>query len=276
MEDVWAEFFKTHRHDLRQELIEAYMPLVRIVVGRLGVPTTSVMGLDDMLSYGTIGLITAIDRFEPGHGASFETFASLRIRGAVIDQLRTLNWLPRSAMSRVRQIETALGDLEQQLGRVPQEEEVARAMGISVDRYRQQLQEAGLLLISLDAPAAVRLGAEDVATLGDLLEDPDTPDPSEVVERQEIAALLSRSLELLPPRERLLLALYYQEELTMKEISSVMSISESRVCQLHTQALLRLRTALGAKKDLASGRKGRSGQVLVHNHHTRQKAGTVS
>src|ERR1700730_12683200 len=125
MDDIWAEFVTTRRPWLRKELITEYAPLVRFVVSRLGIPSTSLLEAEDLVSYGMIGLINAIDRFDPSRGVRFEAFASARIRGAVIDQLRSLNWLPRSAISRVRQIESALAVLEQKLGRPAREEEVA-------------------------------------------------------------------------------------------------------------------------------------------------------
>src|SRR5712692_9352404 len=131
--DMWTEFAATRRAELREQLITTYVPLVRFVVGRLGIPATSVLEADDLISYGIIGLINAIDRFDPSRGVRFEAFAAVRIRGAVIDQLRALNWLPRSAMTHVRQIECALARLEQRLGRPAKEEEAATEIGVSTD-----------------------------------------------------------------------------------------------------------------------------------------------
>ena len=242
--DVWMEFVATRRPELRDELIIAYMPLVRGVVSRLCIPSTSMLDQDDLVSYGVIGLINAIDRYDPSRGIRFETFAVARIRGAVIDQLRALNWLPRSAVTRVRQVEGALAELEQRLGRPAKEEEVAAELHISTDRYRHMLQEASTTLLSLDAPVGSLPQDESVTSLADLLEDVGTPGPAEQVEQQEQIAFLGRVMDALPPRERLLLSLYYQEELTMKEISEMMQVSESRICQLHMQAILRLRASM--------------------------------
>src|SRR5579859_2123258 len=138
---IWTKFVKDKNPELRGELITVYAPLVRFVVGRLGIPPTSLLEAEDLVSYGMIGLINAIDRFDPGRGVRFEAFATSRIRGAVIDQLRALNWLPRSAVSRMRQIEVALAHLEQRLGRCAREEEVANELGVSIARYRQMLLE---------------------------------------------------------------------------------------------------------------------------------------
>ncbi len=283
--DLWMEFVRTRRPELRDELIIAYTPLVRSVVSRLGIPSTSLLDQDDLVSYGVIGLINAIDRFDPSRGIRFETFAVVRIRGAVIDQLRTLNWLPRSAVTRVRQVEGALAALEQRLGRPAKVEEVAAELHISTDRCLQTLQEASTMLLSLDAPVGSLSQEESVTSLADLLEDVGTPGPAEQVEQQEQIAFLGHVLDALPPRERLLLSLYYQEELTMKEISEIMRVSESRVCQLHMQAILRLRTAMNVRQpkkpqyarvvaDIGKGDKGvremrqQVGQPAYPNRHT--------
>ena len=244
IDELWIEFIETHRSELREELIATYTPLVRYVVGRLGIPQTSLLEAEDLVSYGIIGLINAIDRFDPTRGVRFEAFATSRIRGAVIDQLRVLNWLPRSAMARVRQIETALADLEQRLGRPAREQEAADKVGVSINRYRQMLLEMGIVVLSLDAPLGSLMSDDEVTSLSEMLEDTVMPGPAQQVEQQEVMELLNAAVDRIPGRERLLLTLYYHEELTMKEISRRMNVSESRVCQLHMQAILRLRSAL--------------------------------
>lgn len=246
IEDIWKEFATTKSPQLRDELITTYIPLVRFVVGRLGIPSTSMFDPEDLISYGVIGLINAIDRFDPARGVRFESFASVRIRGAVIDQLRVLNWLPRSAVTRVRQIETTLATLEQCLGRNPNEHEVAADLGLSVERYRHILVEASMTILSLDAPLISLLCDDELTSLSDLLEDHITPSTAQQVERQELIGQLEEAIAALPARERLLLSLYYEQELTMKEISREMHVSESRVCQLHMQAIIRLRVSLNS------------------------------
>ena len=249
IDETWTEFVATKRTVLRDELILHYMPLVRFVVGRLGIPPTSMLEAEDLVSYGTIGLMNAIDRYDPMRGVRFEAFATSRIRAAVIDQLRALNWLPRSAVSRVKQVETALATLEQRLGRQAKEDEAAKELGVTIERYRHMVVEAGLSILSLDAPLSTFGQDDEVMTLRDLLEDQSTPEPSEMTEQKELLTMLYHSLEHLPEREQLLLSLYYVEELTMKEISRVMDVSESRVCQLHAQALVRLRTLFAHSDD---------------------------
>src|SRR5579859_2363651 len=262
--DVWTRFAATRDPALRDELITTYAPLVRFVVGRLGIPPSCMLDADDLLSCGTIGLINAIDRFDPTRGSRFESFATTRIRGAVIDHLRSLNWLPRTAMARIRQMEYAIANLEQRLGRPPREDEIAEEANISTSRYRQMLQEAGTIVLSLDAPLGPLAQEEGLTSLADLLEDERSPEPDEQVEAQELMALLHVALNELPERERMLLALYYREELTMKEISKIMNVSESRVCQLHIQAILRLRNTLDIQQGTAShSRRSRRQHIIT-------------
>jgi RNA polymerase sigma factor for flagellar operon FliA len=254
--ELWARFAETKEQKLREELITEYAPLVRFVVGRLGIPPTSLLEIDDLVSYGMIGLINAIDRFELTRGVPFEAFATPRIRGSVIDHLRSSNWQPRAAVSRVRQVEAALASVEQRMGRPAKEEEVASELGVSIERYRQTLLDASTTVLSLDIPVS-SFHDDEMSPLKDLLEDEGAPGPAEEAERLEMANALSTSIEQLPEREQLLLALYYQEELTMKEISKVMSVSESRVCQLHMQAIMRLRGILHTQRpeeDLPTGK----------------------
>lgn len=266
---TWTEFVATRSSVLRHELITEYMPLVRFVVGRLGIPPTSLLEHEDLVSYGMIGLINAVDRYDPTRGVRFEAFATARIRGAVIDQLRVLNWLPRSAVSRIRQIETTLASLEQLLGHPPTEKEAAQELGVSVERYRQLLLEANITMLSLDAPLNSLMHDDEMTTLSELLEDQHTPDPLEQVEQHEMVTLLAAALDRLPPRERLLLSLYYQEELTMKEISRVLGVSESRVCQLHVQAIMRLRGAFSLNQ---SAKPTSSGTKRIEHRGRRRKA----
>jgi RNA polymerase sigma factor for flagellar operon FliA len=240
-----------------------YAPLVRFVVSRLSIPPSCLLDADDLLSCGTIGLINAVDRYDPARGSRFESFASARIRGAVIDHLRSLNWLPRTAMARIRQIEYAIANLEQRLGRPPVEEEIAAEAHVSPARYRQMLQEAGTIVLSLDAPLGPLAQEEGLTSLADLLEDERSPEPDAQVEMQELIALLRVALDGLPERERLLLALYYREELTMKEISKIMNVSESRVCQLHIQAILRLRNALDIQQDSRQRKRPRRSRLVT-------------
>lgn len=153
LEEIWAEFIRTHSQAQRRLLIEAYVPLVKVTVDRLGIPARSLLEADDLIGYGMLGLINAIDRYDPTRGISFEAFASARIRGAVIDQLRALNWFSRSAMQRIKQVEQTMAELERRLGRPARDEEMAAALGVSLRRYRRMLQEVGTVILSLDSPS---------------------------------------------------------------------------------------------------------------------------
>jgi RNA polymerase sigma factor for flagellar operon FliA len=245
LEESWAEFIKTRQPRARDWLITSYIPFVRFVVTRLGIPTTGgLLDIEDLVSYGIIGLINAIDRYDPARGVRFEAFATPRIRGAVIDQLRSLNWLPRSVLARVRQMEGALANLEQRLGRFASEREAAAEMGVTPQRYRQMMLDGNAIVLSLDAPLGPSVQDDEVVALSDLLEERNLPSPDEYAEKRELFHVLLAALQHLPERERLVLTLYYHKELTMKEISKLLAVSESRVCQLHTQALTHLRTNL--------------------------------
>lgn len=244
LDKSWTEFIQTRRPGLRDQLITQYVPFVRFVVSRLGIPSTGILDVEDLIGYGTIGLINAIDRYDPDRGVRFEAFATPRIRGAVIDQLRSLNWLPRSAVARIRQVESALARLEQRLGRFASEEEIATEIGVTVPRYRQMLLEMSTSVLSLDAPLGTVSQEDELVALSDLLEDRDAIGPADYTERRELLETLSTAIDDLPERERLVLLLYYQEELTMKEISRIVGVSESRVCQLHMQAIVHLRILL--------------------------------
>ncbi len=276
VEDTWTEFVATKDKALHDELVTHYMPLVRFVVSRLGIPPTSMLEAEDLVSYGMIGLINAIDRYDPARGVRFEAFATARIRGAVIDQLRTLNWLPRSAVSRVKQVEAALAILEQRLGRPAKEDEAAKELGVTTERYRRMLVEAGLSILSLDAPLSMFGQDDELLTLGEMLEDCATPGPAEATENEELLTTLGHSLDRLPERERMLLSLYYVEELTMKEISKVMDVSESRVCQLHTQALVRLRTIFAHSDTESEPKRLKTTVSSVSNGASKRRSGKVA
>ncbi|MBM4417058.1 MAG: FliA/WhiG family RNA polymerase sigma factor [Chloroflexi bacterium] len=239
-EALWNDFAARRDGATRERLILQYAPLVKYVVGRIALNLPSVVDSDDVLSYGTIGLIDAVERFDPERGIKFETYAISRIRGAIIDALRSLDQIPRTTRQRAREIETAIAELESKLRRPPAEEEVARHLGMDLERYRDVIVRSGTTTVSLDA----LLLSDDEEGGPRAFEDRDSPDPQNTAVRREAERLLVEAVKRLPERERLVLSLYYYQELTMKEISRVMEISESRVCQLHAQAILRLRAGM--------------------------------
>jgi RNA polymerase sigma factor for flagellar operon FliA len=240
----WQAFRRTGDHASREALLEAYVPLVKQVAGQLHVRLPATLELGDLIGYGTMGLIDALHKFEPGLGVKFETYARTRIRGAVLDGLRVHDWAPRSLRQKGRQVQQALAELESRLCRSATDAEIAAALGISVTEFEVLLTQLnGLALVSLEQP--LDAGAEGVGgSLAEVLPQSTAEDPHSRVEREERIEALAEAIDALPERERLVIALYYYEELTLKEIGAVMGVSESRVCQLHTRALLRLRARL--------------------------------
>lgn len=240
---LWEEYFQERKPALRERLILQYAPLVKYAVDRLAISLPAVLDAEDLVSYGIIGLIDAIERFDLGRGVKFETFALPRIRGTVLDQLRALDWLPRSSRQRAKDIQRTITQLRDQFGRMPTDEEIAGHLGLDMDRYHQAVQEAATVTLSLDH--VLSQDEEDSPlSLADLVEDKEAANIGGRIERVELVRALARSIEELPERDRMVIALYYHEELTMKEISRVLEISESRVCQLHARAVLKLRASL--------------------------------
>ncbi len=198
--------------------------------------------MDDLVSAGVVGLISAIDRFDPTHGVKLKTYAEYKIRGAIIDSLRSMDWAPRQQRMNARQMELALVTLEQKLQRTPTEDEIAAELAISVDEYRDRLTDLnGLSLNSLDQPVG---GEEDGRDLMQSISGQEENWPSQILERSELTALLVKAIERMPYSERTVISLYYHEKLTLKEIATVMEFHESRISQIKTQAILRLRTFL--------------------------------
>jgi len=229
----------------REQMILQYAPLVKYVVGRLAINLPAVLDSEDVVSFGIIGLIDAVERFDPTRGTKFETYAIPRIRGSIIDSLRSLDQIPRSTKQKARDIERAFAFLESSLGRPPADQEMASYLGVSLERFLQMVAQSSIVTMSLDSIIDTDDDGSGLSRLGTLA-DRNSPDPQSMAEHKELTEALADAVQHLPEREKLVLALYYTEELTLKEISRVMGISESRVCQLHSQAVLRLRGHLQA------------------------------
>lgn len=246
---LWEEYSKKRTAALREQLILEYAGLVKIVAGKLSMYLGYNVEYDDLVGYGTFGLIDAIDKFDYDKGVKFETYASLRIRGAILDQVRKMDWLPRTVRQKQKRLDAAYQKIESEAGRMATDEEVAKELEITVDElenWQQQTQVSNL--VSLDEymeqgePKIESNFSEDYVQ------------PERIVEQNELKEILAKTLKELTEKEQKVIYLYYYEDLTLKEISAILEVSESRVSQLHTKALQKMRTKLGGNMDLFIGR----------------------
>ena len=245
LRDLWRRFKSTGDVHARERLVIAYSPLVKYVAGRMASGLPAHVEEADLISYGLVGLISAIERFDLDREIKFETYAVARIRGAIIDELRSLDWVPRSVRAKARDVEKAHSQLENKLGRAPNEEEMADKLGVSVDDFRTTLLEiANSSVLALDDLWTVSDPDGGQVSLLDTIRDPNAIDPEEAIDTVELKDRLADAIESLPDRERLVIALYYYEALTLREIGDVLGVTESRVSQLHTKAVLGMRSHL--------------------------------
>lgn len=244
---LWEDYSKSYSSELREKIIIEYAGLVKIVAGKLSIYLGHNVEYEDLVSYGTFGLIDAIDKFDYDKGVKFETYASLRIRGAILDQVRRMDWLPRTVRQRQKQIDAAYQKIESASGRMATDEEVAAELEISTDellKWQNQTKAAGV--VSLDE--YLEQGSENgIVSTGESM---DYAQPEKQMEQKAMKELLLQSLEALTEKEKKVILLYYYEELTLKEISEVLEVSESRVSQLHTKAIQRLRLKLGGQMEM--------------------------
>ena len=244
MEEVWAAYKRELSPELQEQLVVAYAPLVKKVVAGMGLRPDGPIEWDDLLNYGIIGLIDAIDRFDPDRGVQFSSFAAVRIRGAVLDALRQLDPLGRLARRRVKAAQEAIQQLTSKLGRIPEDEEVALEIGLTPKQYKQVLQDASFTILSLEQPIHGNGAGEQASRLADVIEDPNAIDSLESIEEDELRQRLIEAIRSLPQREQVLLSLYYYEGLTMREVATAMDISQTRVCQLHSRAIFNLKALM--------------------------------
>jgi len=245
---LWRQYKENHAPEIREKLILFYAPMVRKVVSRMGLHPDGAIEWDDLLNYGIFGLMDAVDRFEPERGITFETFASLRVRGAVLDALRQQDPLGRMARRRVGAAKEAIQQLTATLGRNPTDAEVAEVIGLTEEQYRQVLQDSSFMILSLDQPAFENDEGHAI-NLAETLEDPGATSIMNSVEEEETRERLARSLQKLSRREQILLSLYYTDGLTMREVADVMEISQTRVCQIHARAILTLKALMSSPKE---------------------------
>ena len=244
---LWLDYRRTGDQKLRDRLILTYAPLVKYVAGRLGSGLPAHVDEGDLVSYGLLGLMGAIERFDPTREIKFETYAMTRIKGQIIDELRAMDWVPRSVRARARDIERAIAELEKKLERAPTDEEIAKKLGITTEELEESLSDiARSSIAALDELWTVSGGDGDQVALIDTIEDEGAPDPQGALSVTEQKEALAEAIALLPEREKLVVTLYYYEELTLREIGEVLSVTESRVSQLHTKAVLRLKAHLAS------------------------------
>jgi RNA polymerase sigma factor for flagellar operon FliA len=247
LRELWEGFKATGDQHLRERLILHYSPLVKYVAGRVGVGLPPNVEQGDLVSYGIFGLIDAIEKFDLDRAIKFETYAINRIRGAIIDELRSIDWIPRSVRSKARNVERAYQALEAKLQRTPTEPEVAEEMGVTLDELHAIFNQVSFVnVVALDELMNSSADRGDKGTLGDTLEDKNAPDPMGAFESEETKVILAQAIQGLPEREKIVVTLYYYEGLTLAEIGQVLGVTESRICQMHTKAVLQLRARLAA------------------------------
>jgi RNA polymerase sigma factor for flagellar operon FliA len=237
------EYAKLKSPELREKIILEYAPLVKVVAGRLSMYLGYNVEYDDLVSYGIFGLIDAIDKFDYMKEVKFETYASLRIRGSILDQIRKMDWIPRTIRQKQKKIDSVIHEIEQETGRVATDEEIAKGLGISDEEYQEwqsQMKVTGLVSLN----EYMEQGS-DVAQDYSRHTTSHFDSPEESIEKEELTKVLGEALELLTEKEKKVITLYYYEELTLKEISNILEVSESRISQLHTRALQKMKTKMG-------------------------------
>ncbi len=246
IEKIWILYAKTKDEALKQKLIVHYAPLVKYVAGRLSIHIGQYVEYEDLVGYGIFGLIDAIDKFDLVKGVKFETYATLRIKGSIIDNIRKIDWVPRSLRQKNKLIEDLFSSLEHELGRAPTDEEMADRLKVSVEEIREMIKKSSILtLISLDDYLEQNHEAVFSHTNNE-----NTESPEKKYEKRELKEMLINAINDLNDKEKKVITLYYFEDLTLKEIASILSVSESRISQIHSKAVLRLQSKLGRYKNI--------------------------
>ena len=245
LESLWSAYLADKSNKkLRDEIIVQYIYLTKYVIGRIKLNLPPNFAIEDITSFGVEGLIDAIERFSPDKGAHFETYAIMRIRGTIIDKIRSQDWLPRSTRKKIKNIKTAAEKLKQELGRTPTTEEIADFLGMEKDKINSLLSED----TSIGSLYDKKYSGDEGIELIDTIEDTSSVNPLERLEEKDVKNELQAALKKLPERERMVMVLYYHENMTLKEIGESIEVSESRVCQIHAQAIMKLRNILNENK----------------------------
>ena len=245
-EKLWKEYQKNKTSQLREQIILAYAPLVKLVAGRLSMYLGYNVEYEDLVSYGIFGLIDAIDKFDLGKEVKFETYASLRIRGTILDQIRKMDWIPRTVRQKQKRIDEAIKQIEMRTGKNASDEELALELGITDEEllnWQSQLKVTNVVSLN----EYLKQGSEPVM---EAQKNSHFQQPEEKVQEDELKKMLNEAMDTLTEKESKVILLYYYEELTLKEISNILEVSESRVSQLHTKALLKMRKKLGSYMDI--------------------------
>jgi RNA polymerase sigma factor for flagellar operon FliA len=243
-EELWVIYRKDRDPKIREAFIKQYAPLVKYVAGKVAVGMPHNVEFDDLVGFGVFGLIDAIDKFDPEKNVKFKTYAVTRIRGAIFDELRSIDWVPRSVRQKTREVEEAIGSLEAQLGRTATDQEIASSMGMNEDEFVKTMMKISCTSILSINDLWYSGDENDKVSIGDSIEAPISLNPDVVVEKEEMRRVIIEAIKELPDKEKKILVLYYYEDLTLKEIGQVLEVTESRVSQLHTKAILRLRSKL--------------------------------
>ena len=245
LESLWSAYLADKSNKkLRDEIIVQYIYLTKYVIGRIKLNLPPNFAIEDITSFGVEGLIDAIERFSPDKGAHFETYAIMRIRGTIIDKIRSQDWLPRSTRKKIKDIKTAAEKLKQELGRTPTTEEIADFLGMEKDKINSLLSED----TSIGSLYDKKYSGDEGIELIDTIEDTSSVNPLKRLEEKDVKNELQAALKKLPERERMVMVLYYHENMTLKEIGESIEVSESRVCQIHAQAIMKLRNILNENK----------------------------
>jgi RNA polymerase sigma factor for flagellar operon FliA len=247
-EELWKLYRKAHDPKIRDHFVRQYAPLVKYVAGKVAIGMPHNVEFDDLVGFGVFGLFDAIEKFDPEKHVKFKTYAVTRIRGSIFDELRSIDWVPRSVRQKTRELEETIRELEAQLGRSATDQEIARAMNLSVPDFQALiLRISGTSMLSLN-DVWYTGEDEDKISIGDSIESPTSLNPDIIVEKDEIKRVIVDAISELPEKEKKVLVLYYYEDLTLKEIGHVLGVTESRISQLHTKAIMRLRTKLTSVK----------------------------
>jgi RNA polymerase sigma factor for flagellar operon FliA len=243
-ERLWVEYRRTKDQKIRETFVIQYSPLVKFVAGKVAVGMPHNVEFDDLVGFGSIGLLDAIDKYDPERGVKFKTYAVTRIRGAIFDELRQIDWVPRSVRKKAKELEETVANLESQMGRTATDQEIASSMGLDDEEYSKTVMKiSATSIVSLNEVWS-GVDENEKNSIGDTIESPISLHPDVMVEKEEIRRVIIDAIRELPEKEKQILVLYWYEDLTLKEIGEVMKVTESRVSQLHSKAMLHLRAKL--------------------------------